>query len=478
MNLVELLEKNGSSRPNSTAMVDGSARVSFLELWSLGRAVSEDLRRQGIVKGGTVGVRLPDGILYVAVTLALWLLDAVVVPIPMEMPKAEADELIRRVQLSALITGAGNGRQFGRFLAGDGYSVWRAAPESRCDMRGVNAAFVRFTSGTTGNRRGVVLSHETIRDRLHATGHALGINNQDTVMWCLPMAHHFVSTILLYLLSGAKIVMVRNISDLAPLTGSHRGTIIYASPRQFELLAGHGSREALSTIRLALSTTTSLPKATFDKVHSRFGISVRQVYGIIEVGLPCGNMSDPVDRWDSVGKAFPSYEVKLVRQEQYRDIGENCGEVRVRGHGLFDTYYDPWVSAADVLEDGWFSTGDVGEIDGDGFLFLRGRTNGVINISGMKVFPEEVESALNSHPSVKESRVYPRRHAHLGQVVEADVVVRTPDTAPDEDELRMYCRERLSSYKVPEMIHFVKSLPKTAITQKLRRTDMSEASGT
>ena len=222
-------------------MVDGAVRVSFLELWSLGGVVSEDLRCQGIVKGGTVGIHVPDGILYVAITLALWRLDAVVVPIPMEMPKTEADELIRRMQLSALITAAGDGREFGRFFAGNGYSVCRPAPESRCDMRGVNAAFVRFTSGTTGNSRGVVLSHETIRDRLHVTSHALGINNEDTVMWCLPMAHHFVSTILLYLWSGARIAIVRNISDLAPLTSSHRGTIIYASPLQFELLAGHGS---------------------------------------------------------------------------------------------------------------------------------------------------------------------------------------------------------------------------------------------
>ena len=209
---------------------------------------------------------------------------------------------------------------------------------------------------------------------------------------------------------------------------------------------------------MALSTTAPLPKATFDKVHSRFGISVRQVYGIIEVGLPCGNMSDPVDRWDSVGRAFPSYEVKLVRQEQYRDIGESCGEVRVRGRGFFDAYYDPWVSAADVLQDGWFSTGDVGEIDGEGFLFLRGRINGVINVSGMKVFPEEVEGALNSHPSVRESRVYPHRHAHLGQVVEADVVVRTPDAAPDEDELRMYCRpsSKLGRRSLPTYSRFLR----------------------
>ena len=478
MNLVELLEKNGSSRPDDTAMVDGGVRVSFFKLWSMGRAVSEDLRRQGIVKGGTVGIRLPDGIFYVAVTLALWRLDAVVVPIPLEMPKSEADELIRRMQLSALITQTVDGRESGRFSAGHGYSLCRPAPESRCDMRGVNAAFVRFTSGTTGSSRGVVLSHETIRDRLRATSRALGINNEDTVVWCLPMAHHFVSTILLYLWSGAKMAIVRNISDLGALAGRHRGTIIYASPLQFELLAGDGSPDALSNIRLALSTTASLPKATFDKVHSRFGIPVRQVYGIIEVGLPCGNMSDPVDRWGSVGRAFPSYEVKLVRQEHYRDIGENCGEVCVRGPGFFDAYYDPWVSAADALQDGWFSTGDVGEIDRDGFLFLRGRINGVINVFGVKVFPEEVEAVLNSHPSVRESRIYPRRHAHLGQVVEADVVVRTPDAAPDEDELRMYCRGRLSSYKVPNAIHFVMSLPKTTVTQKVKRMEMSEASGT
>src|ERR1051325_6445770 len=134
---------------------------------------------------------------------------------------------------------------------------------------------------------------------------------------------------------------------------------------------------------------------------------------------------------------------------------------------MADAYAAPWQPCENVLRDGWFITGDLGRVDEDGFLFLVSRKTAVINLAGRKVFPEEIEAVLNRHPAVRESRVYGRVHPHLGEVVEADVVLREPGA--DLNSIREMCRNSLASYKIPSRLNIVADLPRTAATGKIRR---------
>jgi long-chain acyl-CoA synthetase len=120
-----------------------------------------------------------------------------------------------------------------------------------------------------------------------------------------------------------------------------------------------------------------------------------------------------------------------------------------------------------VLRDGWFVTGDIGRIDSENFLFLAGRKTAVINLAGRKVFPEEIESVLNRHPAVRESRVYGRMHPHLGEVVEAEIVLEREGT--DLGPVREFCRAHLAPFKIPTQLQVVSSLPRTLDTGKIRR---------
>ena len=136
---------------------------------------------------------------------------------------------------------------------------------------------------------------------------------------------------------------------------------------------------------------------------------------------------------------------------------------------MFDAYVSPWRSRADALEDGWFRTGDLGTLDEDGFLFIKGRKNAVINFAGMKIFPEEIEDVLNQHPSVSESHVYAQPHAEYGHLPQARILLNpAADDTPNAHDLRRYCFERLAPYKVPKHFEFVDKLEKTA-SHKLRR---------
>ena len=140
---------------------------------------------------------------------------------------------------------------------------------------------------------------------------------------------------------------------------------------------------------------------------------------------------------------------------------------------MFDAYAAPWMPRELVAPDGWFLTGDIARFDADGYLYLVSRKVAVINLAGRKVFPEEIEAVLDRHPAVRESRVYGRPHPHLGEVIEAELVLEGDASALDS--IRAHCRAHLASYKIPARLHVVAALPRTSVTGKIRREPVASA---
>jgi long-chain acyl-CoA synthetase len=268
----------------------------------------------------------------------------------------------------------------------------------------------------------------------------------------------------LYLSVGATVVLARHVVAKPFLEAISRwkGTVLYAAPFHFAMLARDNSGVQIPSVRLAVSTTCALPRDVAEDFFRRFDIALVQALGVIELGLVSLNTDQPRGRWNSVGLPAGDCKIRIV------DPDENGhGELAVSGPGIFDAYVAPWVPRDRVLRDGWFFTGDIGHFDKDGFLFLLSRKTAVINLAGRKVFPEEIEGVLNRHPSVRESRVYGKPHPHLGEVVEAELVLEPPDASLDP--IRQYCREHLASYKIPMRFTLVAALPRTPVTGKIRR---------
>ncbi|HWN95277.1 MAG TPA: AMP-binding protein [Methylomirabilota bacterium] len=463
MNLTELLDRAASSWPEKPALIEGENVVSYAALAEQAAAFASQLENLRLPHGCRIGLFYPNSVNYVALTYALWKINAIVVPIPMEFTEEEVSSLVTTIGLEGILSQTPRDKSIP--LVADCFFT-RLRPASPPDNHGLNIAFIRFTSGTTNARKGVVLCHETIRDRVLAANQGFGIGPDDTVVWCLPMAHHFLITIVLYLNVGATIVLARHVLAKPFLEAVNRwkGTVLYAAPFHFSMLARDKSEANIASVRLAVSTTCALPQDVADDFARRFGLPLMQAFGVIELGLVCLNNDDPQGRWNSVGRPRGSHRVRIA------DPDENgCGEVAISGPGFFDAYAAPWMSRDEVLRDGWFYTGDIGRLDEDGFLFLLSRKTAVINLAGRKVFPEEIETVLNRHPAVKESRVYGRRHPHLGEVVEAELVLAQPETGLDS--VRQYCREQLASYKVPMQFNLVTALPRTPVTGKIVRTD-------
>jgi long-chain acyl-CoA synthetase len=477
MTIVETMRRETARHLEKTAIVEGDRGVSYGELFALVDEVARELTSRGVGPNERVALFCDDSIDYVVVCLAVLSLAAAVVPVSRSHTRDEVKAVLAEIDTAFLIFDeevfalepaeplllAGACERTLRFHR-------RATREDLpAEYYALNPAFIRFSSGTTGASKGVVLSHATIVERTDAADKALDMTAGDTVLWVLSMSYHFVVSILLFLRRGATIVLCCRelLSSLVDGFSRHRITFIYASPVHYQMMTNSAmlSAEMLSDVRLAVSTAMPLPDTEARRFHEKFGIELAEAYGIIEVGLPFVNCSRSAAKQGSVGSILSDYEVKIVNPD-----AEGVGEVYLRGKGMFDAYFSPWQTRDQVLVEGWFKTGDLGRIDSEGFLFLCGREKNIINFAGMKIFPDEVESVLNQHPAVRESLVYGTAHAHYGELPCADIVLEAEMKAEklDTAELRRFCYRCLAPYKVPKKFRCVPRLEKTA-SGKLKR---------
>jgi long-chain acyl-CoA synthetase len=461
MNLNELVDETAGRWPQKAAIIEGETTVTYSALVEMISDFERRLAELSLPPGCRVGLQVPGNANYIALTYALWRIRAVVIPIPVEGPEEEAADIADQMQLEAVLR---TKPVVGSEIFRPGIYFSRLTPAVAPDNHGLNLAFIRFTSGTTSARKGVALCHETIRDRVVSANRSLGLGPADVVMWNLPMSHHFLITIVLYLSRGATIVLARHAVPRSFLTEVNRrhGTVLYAAPRYYAMLARDDSGMQLPSVRLAISTTSSLPEDVAKDFHRRFNLPLIQALGVIELGLVAINLKDPLGRCNSVGPPAGDFRVRIASPDE-----NGCGELAVSGPGMLDAYAAPWIPRGQILAAGWFYTGDIARMDSDGFIYLLSRTTAVINRAGQKIFPEEVEAVINRHPDVRESRVFGRRHPRLGEMVEAELVLARGDASLAR--IQKFCREQLAAFKIPARLHVVAELPKTAVTGKIHR---------
>lgn len=476
-------------------------RLTYGELAGQVRALAAALAAVGVCPGLNVGLHYPSGPAYIAYTYAIWTCGACVTPLPTELAGAEKRLIPLHIAIDGIVSGS---RGQAELLAGEGhagagrpgallphqatYLTDTRRREPPPGLAALHPAFIRFTSGTTGSAKGVVLSHRSIRERVQAANAAIGLGPEDRVVWLLSMAYHFAVSIVAYLSYGAAIVLPANAFGIGILKAAaeHRATLIYGSPMHYELLTHDTSGLALPPLRLAMVTTARLRPELAERFRSRFGLALNETYGIIELGLPAINHDHPHARQGSVGRVLPAYEIKLVAAadgdgdpdaDHHPGPADTAvppgapGEVLLRGPGMLDAYYDPWQPRAEVLaaRGGWLATGDLGRLAADGYLTLVGRAKDLISVGGMKLFPQEVEAVLEQVPGVAEACVYGVPDALQGELPHADLVPAADAPAPSAAQLDAHCRGVLAPYKVPVVFRPVAALPRTASGKLLRR---------
>ncbi|MGB1311423.1 MAG: class I adenylate-forming enzyme family protein [Leucothrix sp.] len=479
-NLANCFYQTAAKQPDNI-LINGPREgnvLTYSEFASKVKSLAKALGMAGVRAGDNIGLHYPNGADYIAFTYALWECGACVTPIPVELANEEKQEIFKHIHIKNIITAAKHQPLFDLVCPEDGQielpeQAVMLTVTSNCEapaeLAAVNAAFIRFTSGTTGSAKGVVLSHETIYERIHAANEVLNIGPEDKVLWLLSMAYHFAVSIVAYLTFGATIILPQNNFGVTLLKAANRHfvTLTYGAPTHYNLMNNDNTGQRLpDTLRFTVVTTTALNPQVAEKFHQRFGRVLNETYGIIEIGLPAINASQSIEKQGSVGIPLPAYDVSLG------DPNDQAGEIMVKGKGIIDAYYSPWKSRETLLQEqgGWFKTGDLGRIDNEGFLFIVGRSKEVISVGGMKFFPQEVERVLEQHPNVKAAWVAPEKDLHLGELSVANIVFNDPLNPPATDVLAAFCSASLAQYKVPKRFIPVDQLNYTASGKLIRHT--------
>ena len=449
-------ERASETYKDKTAFVEQGREIGYASLNTLVKETLSFLHRRNIRGGERIILRMGNSVGDIAAGIGVMAAGACLIPMAAEATVHERDEYATSCLATHELCRTSHGLLLKRL--GEPEDI-HAHPEIG------NALIIRPTSGTTGRRKGVMLSDASITGRIDAVNSVLEMGPEDTVLWTLPVSFHLVVSILLYLLHGAAIVLAENIypDTLLALSDRYPVTMLYGAPRQYSMLSSHRSGAGFPHLRWAISTGTFLMDGVAHAFFNRYGHTLRQAYGLIEVGLAAFNYARPPCPADSVGMPVPGHSI-MVRGKDGRPLEEGeTGEILVKGPGMFTGYAD---SPDFFLEDGWFSTGDSGFFRG-GALFVKGRSCSAFHVAGMKVFPEEIESCLLAHEAVSNVRVAASSHPRLGDVISAEVVVKE-GVKLDERELYTYCRRYLAPWKIPLGFRFVSSVA-TTTSGKVRR---------
>ena len=449
--------------------------ITYRQMAERARAAACMLRGYGIRPGQRVGLHLSNCPQFYDAWFGAALLGAAVVP---TNPLSTADELdyvyrharvrvvLTQSELRATVTRAGASAVI------DVAAGWPAGDQIELPPVASDAvAAVMYTSGTTSRPKGVLVTHAAYLNAGDVVAAQLRVTPQDRQLIVLPLFHgnaQYYST-MSALVSGASIALAPRFSASrwSAQATALRATVasLFAAPIRMILAQGPADDDRAHALRVVMfAQNVSGPQA--DDFESRFAVPLLQLYGMTETVFP-PLMNPLYERREalSMGRPVPGARVRLIDESGLDVEPGEPGQLLVAGEPgrtVLSGYLDDPAATAAAFVDGWLHTGDTARADRDGYLFFIDRTKDLIKRAGENISCSEVEAIINQHPAVFESAVVGVPDPIRDEALAAFVVPRTGN-AIDADELRDYCRARLSAFKVPDVVTVVDTLPRTSV---------------
>ncbi len=498
-----MLRTVAAERANGIAIVDGDDRIHWAELVDRVDVAARALMAGGVEHGDHVAIWAPNSLEWIVAALAITSAGGVLVPINTRFKGGEAAYLLKRSRARALFTVRGfldtdypallaesgeelpdlahrillSGDAHGEALSWDAYHA-RAGEISAEDLATRIASIgpddpcdVVFTSGTTGNPKGVVMAHEqTLRAYLDWCDFA-DLREGDRYLIANPFFHIFgyKAGILACLMRGATIypMAVFDAGDVLELIERERITVLPGAPTIYHSLLEHPDveRRDISSLRVAVTGAADVPVELVRRIDEHLPFErVLIGYGLTEAGTVTG--SRPGDDFErvatTVGVPWAGFEVRTIGENGGETAIGTPGEVVVRGPTVMRAYLDDPEATAEAIDaDGWLHTGDLGVFDADGYLKIVGRIKDMFIVGGFNVYPAEIENMLLRHPAISQVAVVGAPDERMGEVGAA-FVVPAAGASPKASELIEWCRTEMANYKVPRHFEFVDALPTNA----------------
>ncbi|HEX3630723.1 MAG TPA: long-chain fatty acid--CoA ligase [Candidatus Dormibacteraeota bacterium] len=494
MNLAHNLGRGRSFFADRPAILFEGRSISYRELDESSNRLANALIALGINRGDRVAIYLPNIPEFVVVYYGVLKTGAVAVSINSIFKQHEVAFIVNDSGSRLLFSTAELAAQLKDLEAGGLERVIeveqslqqlleRGSAEFRViEMQRDDPALILYTSGTTGFPKGATLSHGNVVSNTWSVVHHAGYRPDDRLILFLPLFHVFGQNFIMNacFLAGSTLVLHRRFVPDSVLDSIARDQVtmffgvpsiyvallnLFGSPPPF---TGEGRVEALSSIRYWFSAAATMPQEISRRWTERFGSPIFEGYGLTETSPFAAYNHDFQHRFGSVGTAVENFEIQIV-DETGEDVPTgSLGEIAIKGPGVMLGYWGRPQDTSLAIRDGWFHSGDIGSMDDQGYVFIVDRVKDMINRSGFKIWPAEVEQLLYRHPAVKEAAVYAVADAESGEAVAAAIVLRDGASATAL-EITEYCRARAAVYKAPTRVDFVSELPRNPTGKILKR---------
>ncbi|MEU3527424.1 AMP-binding protein [Streptomyces sp. NPDC038707] len=517
--LAHVLRTVAAEHPDRTFLTYFDGRLSYRETDALTDSVAAHLAARGLERGDRVAVLLQNSPHFVLAVLGAWKAGATVVPVNPMYKSGEVAHVLRDGEVAALICSDRAWETYLRQTAADSpvrivltacerdfqtrddprvltFERLPQAPDAD-DLTAVarqggrapggrlprpeDIALISYTSGTSGTPKGATNTHANIM--YNAERQSTGFDLPEAPVYhALAPLFHITGMVCQFgacLNSAGTLVLTYRFEPGAVLDAfaEHRPHYTVGPSTAYMALAAHpgATREHFASFVKLSSGGAPVPPALVERFRERFGPYIRVGYGLTECTAPCASVPphleapvDPVSGTLSVGLPGPDTVVRIL-DDQGAEVpfGEH-GEIAVRGPQVVPGYWRRPDATAETFPDGELRTGDIGFMDEQGWLYVVDRKKDMINASGFKVWPREVEDVLYTHPAVREAAVVGVPDGYRGETVKAYISLR-PGAEAAPGELAAYCKERLAAYKYPRQVEILPDLPKTASGKILRR---------
>jgi long-chain acyl-CoA synthetase len=479
-NLASILVDSASRRGDATALKFGDAELSYAMLDGASAHVAGLLRERGVEPGDRVGIMLPNVPYFAVCYYGILRAGAVVVPMNVLLKGREVafycgdpESKVVFVWHDFAEAGETGAEQAGtdcilvkpgefEELVGAAPAVTEVAQRAEDDT-----AVILYTSGTTGTPKGAELTHSNLRRNAEIAEGLFGLGDEAMTLGALPLFHSFGQTCGLNatVFAGGCLTLIPRFDPEQALEIIERDSVnvFQGVPTMYAAMLNAAGSHDTSSLEVCVSGGAALPVEILRGFEEKFGCKVLEGYGLSETSpVASFNHPDRERKPGSIGTPVEGVEMKLADEE------DGVGEIAIRGHNVMKGYWRKPDATEEVMRDGWFHTGDLAQVDEDGYFFIVDRKKDMIIRGGYNVYPREIEEVLYEHPAVREAAVVGVAHDELGEEVGAAVALKDGEEV-GADELQAFVKEQVAAYKYPRRIWFVDELPKGPTGKILKR---------
>ena len=499
---IDIVQQQARARPTALAYRCGDRRWTFADVERDTNRIANTLAALGLGRGDRVAALTKFHVEAALLTLAAAKLGAVCMPVNWRLAPAEVRYIVDHGGAKLMMADRGflplvdragmptlqqvvvtDGEDVGTHDGLPGFHDWYAAASdvmTPVSVKPEDPMLQLYSSGTTGLPKGVQLMHRNLLAHLAfidagAFGHWVP---DDLQLICLPLFHVGGTDSLLWsFYTGSQVLLLRDAAaqTIVDAFRAHRVTIAGFVPTIMAMVLDHPDTAGLdfSALRLVSYGGSPISPELLQQAYATFGCRFQQLFGMTEATGGVVMLADEDHRGDpallkACGRPLPTTQLKVVDSDGHALQAGEVGEIAVRSPTMMKGYWQRPEETAKAFRDGWYLTGDAGNFDAQGYLYIRDRIKDMVVSGGENIYPTEVEIALRRHPDVAEVAVIGVPDPKWGEAVKA-VVVRQPGSALDDVGLIAFARTYLAGFKCPKSVDFVAELPKNAAGKVLRR---------